>query len=846
MYQRALAGYKMALGPDHTSTLHIVNNLGLLYRDQGKLKEAEEIYQRAVIGREKAFSTDDQMATSGLSLSATAETVNQGLGIGGFLPVLQRERSILNSISRENINYGDSISTWPSAVADLTDDSTGLEAQSDGDTDSDVWTIDEGPCELPEDLPSDMHITNSHEWLANLCSLEQVVAGSSAIRTYCDLQAPRYNLEFSRSLQIISGASENYQRLLAGRYCADTFIAITTNQQRLNVAYLIRIRGDEILTIHRLLASGNTALCLNKLRDWGFHQSHANIQALVHESNRLVTLASIIAKFLDLAIVCFSGAHLEPFDDKFLGRPNLALFLCDSLVLHRRPLNCLDECLGQQPVWVFEDVGTAQHYACNPMYVSTTISDLHDVWGPVWVSIPVVEEKEERKSLPPWSGPVVSYNIGRGRIIPWQQQRDEPEATINEFLAHWTTDEWELSNVPTFPASSSEPRFLIGATRLSVNESCKLKVDQWTLSVKTCQLLEVPGTSASKREQDAQTFTVGYNAFGVTAGYQEQWKRRSGSTLKDRTLVSWMNEPEARNPSIMADRLAVEISACSGNARRQRLVRVLASQTMRDYLRSILLIWDHTEAEELYFRALKDRDARAFEKLYIARPDLRSCFGRAVARSLEELLHTGVDSNFCLRALWSPTVQAPAESPERSHLNATSSLKLWSVAFPHESTRWSGLLLDTIDSCTVAVVTDQCLVLRARRRSEKFGCKNNPINPFTEDDATRKRKTQSLLETALCVNNKAHIPCSLYQTSTGRWNLERGAEFNLGASGRLRFLGPVYGTRGLLMKWSAPGATSGAIQWFRERVMKSGPKPYHWERIDDFLGLESIQVHVIS
>ncbi|RYP56571.1 hypothetical protein DL771_011750 [Monosporascus sp. 5C6A] len=50
MYQRALQGKEKALGPDHTSTLDTVNNLGILYSDQGKLKEAEEMYQRALQG----------------------------------------------------------------------------------------------------------------------------------------------------------------------------------------------------------------------------------------------------------------------------------------------------------------------------------------------------------------------------------------------------------------------------------------------------------------------------------------------------------------------------------------------------------------------------------------------------------------------------------------------------------------------------------------------------------------------------------------------------------------------------------------------------------------------------
>ena len=50
MYQRALTGYEKALGRDHTSTLETVNNLGVLYGQQGKLAEAESMYQRALLG----------------------------------------------------------------------------------------------------------------------------------------------------------------------------------------------------------------------------------------------------------------------------------------------------------------------------------------------------------------------------------------------------------------------------------------------------------------------------------------------------------------------------------------------------------------------------------------------------------------------------------------------------------------------------------------------------------------------------------------------------------------------------------------------------------------------------
>ena len=58
MYNRALQGKEKALGPNHTSTLNTVNNLGLLYQDQGKLGEAEQMYNRALRGYEEALGNE--------------------------------------------------------------------------------------------------------------------------------------------------------------------------------------------------------------------------------------------------------------------------------------------------------------------------------------------------------------------------------------------------------------------------------------------------------------------------------------------------------------------------------------------------------------------------------------------------------------------------------------------------------------------------------------------------------------------------------------------------------------------------------------------------------------------
>ena len=60
MYVQALAGREKALGLDHTSTLSTINNLGILYRDQGKLAEAEQMYVQALAGYEKALGANPE------------------------------------------------------------------------------------------------------------------------------------------------------------------------------------------------------------------------------------------------------------------------------------------------------------------------------------------------------------------------------------------------------------------------------------------------------------------------------------------------------------------------------------------------------------------------------------------------------------------------------------------------------------------------------------------------------------------------------------------------------------------------------------------------------------------
>ena len=71
MYLWTLREYEKAWGAEHTSTLDTVNNLGMLYANQGKMAEAEAMYLRALQGKEKVW---------GVEHTSTLDTVNN-LGV---------------------------------------------------------------------------------------------------------------------------------------------------------------------------------------------------------------------------------------------------------------------------------------------------------------------------------------------------------------------------------------------------------------------------------------------------------------------------------------------------------------------------------------------------------------------------------------------------------------------------------------------------------------------------------------------------------------------------------------------------------------------------------------------
>lgn len=115
-----------------------------------------------------------------------------------------------------------------------------------------------------------------------------------------------------------------------------------------------------------------------------------------------------ISHSLDLAVISYCGAHLEGFDQRYLGHQFQSLSIFSTIfrdfgpcpTLQRRTLKCLDGFLEGEQVWVLHTHGPPPNpLASQPLYLRTTIEAFADIWGPVWKSNPINQPKRVTRSM---------------------------------------------------------------------------------------------------------------------------------------------------------------------------------------------------------------------------------------------------------------------------------------------------------------------------------------------------------------------------------------------------------------------------------------------------------------
>ena len=306
-----------------------------------------------------------------------------------------------------------------------------------------------------------------------------------------------------------------------------------------------------------------------------------------------------------------------------------------------------------------------------------------------------------------------------------------------EVFCHWVSSrDWDSDELKSHQAGLTKRHFdgsetlLIGAdvnNGLRVNDQCVpsvARLAQLKKRFREIGALQTPRTHKSRRFKDSHAVQVQGSAMGfVSVAGTVTYKRREGHTMKDALVERWRNG--ARNIVELEAFSGVEVSLCTRNARRRRLLHLLGSQSMRKYLKSISFEWKDDACETGYFKGL--RSPRAFRTFWKQHSDWRRNIGDAVSECLEALQDTGIhQENRELSALWVETFDEEGDSdgesaseldqagPLATTTQGDSSFEAaeeWIVTLFRSEHTWTGFLKDSPECLTMAVMDSACLDL---------------------------------------------------------------------------------------------------------------------------------------
>lgn len=310
-------------------------------------------------------------------------------------------------------------------------------------------------------------------------------------------------------------------------------------------------------------------------------------------------------------------------------------------------LKCMGNLIQNRSVWVLEQLALAAKYpyVAPPLlhglaqltessYVRTTIVDLARIWGPIW-KVP------ETQGQSPWIG----YRLPGGYIATCENRGRTVTFEADEVPCHFSTvldhSFGEGSSADLF--SLSRPYLLIGHSlpcALVVRKSCQTTLETGLDGM----ALQSVRTLKPYKYRDSTAFHIAVGYAGTQASWTTQVKTNPGILMKKSLLDRWQLEPRFRNPRLLLLWYGVEVSICTRNARRCRLVDVIRSRSMIAYLFATY----HPEVgSETYktalFDTLIDDDPNAFIELYDNHPEWQEELGAVVAHCLQVLEGSGVN-----------------------------------------------------------------------------------------------------------------------------------------------------------------------------------------------------------
>jgi len=287
----------------------------------------------------------------------------------------------------------------------------------------------------------------------------------------------------------------------------------------------------------------------------------------------ILVLCRILTLLLDIGLVSYMGSHGSRFDMEYMAKDHSEFIVAadaESTIIGFRfslkKLACLDEFLNYQQVWTCQPLWTEpkDSKALNrPLSILTSIEAFADTWGPIW-------EVSAGKDYP---NHIRQLNVSTGLIC--RAENDMKCPVEDAVPCHW----FSSSGLIPLPLSQDHDNTLIRRSQkllisglpssaLGINEVCSYKLDDLErhYGLQMAPLGTVASSWAFNERQ------VGFSAsqyVGITV--QGTQKKLPCTTQKQAIWNKWTNQPTRANPRILNSYLGVEISHCTGNARRVKL-----------------------------------------------------------------------------------------------------------------------------------------------------------------------------------------------------------------------------------------------------------------------------------
>lgn len=330
-------------------------------------------------------------------------------------------------------------------------------------------------------------------------------------------------------------------------------------------------------------------------------------QFLIIDVNSIVGLVRTTVLFLNHALVSYVGSHIIDADSWGIlangpslnggGADPSHIFGCS-----RVNLACLDAFVDEREVCVFRlhrNIPT-DGYVRNPRRsVLARMTDIEDIWGPVY-------------TVPSISGLVKYYGVSKGVICRVEAKKECP--IKGAIPCHYFTRSSFFKRKASRLLSgrqdlllAKDDLLLIGVG-LRENPHCTYHVQDFCHD--WASDMTVLGTQESVWKTDTRSLAIGFSKYiGVTLSGSQ--KLMPLTTRKQHILDKWTNAPERCNPGILNQYLGVEISHCTGNARRISLRQLMATEPISSIFERQTPGWSRTEWGTSLSQALRGRDDEA-------------------------------------------------------------------------------------------------------------------------------------------------------------------------------------------------------------------------------------------